>query len=113
MNRKKLLTVPYLFWMIAFTIIPLGLIVFYGLTDKTGAFTLENILSIATPEHRKALWLSLGLSFCSTVIGPLLAYPLAMILRKRNIGKGSFIGSRSTSSHVDELFVTYLAWTHS
>lgn len=91
MNRKKLLAGPYLFWMIAFTIIPLGLIVFYGLTDKTGAFTLENILSIATPEHRKALWLSLGLSFCSTVICLLLAYPLAMILRKRNIGKGSFI----------------------
>ena len=80
-----------LLWMIGFTIIPLALIVFYGLTDKEGAFTLENILAIATPEHRKALWLSLGLSLVSTVFCLVLAYPLAMILRKRNIGKGSFV----------------------
>lgn len=77
--------------MIGFTVIPLALIVYYGLTDKTGAFTLANVLSIATPEHLKALWLSLGLSLTSTVICLVLAYPLAMILRKRNIGKGSFV----------------------
>ncbi len=88
---KKLLSGPYLLWMIGFTIIPLALIVFYGLTDKEGAFTLENILAIATQEHRKALWLSLGLSLVSTVFCLVLAYPLAMILRKRNIGKGSFV----------------------
>lgn len=88
---KKLLSGPYLLWMIGFTIIPLALIVFYGLTDKEGVFTLENILAIATPEHRKALWLSLGLSLVSTVFCLVLAYPLAMILRKRNIGKGSFV----------------------
>lgn len=88
---KKLLSGPYLFWMVAFTIIPLALIVYYGLTDKSGAFTLANILAISTPEHRKALLLSLGLSLVSTVICLVLAYPLAMILRKRNIGKGSFV----------------------
>lgn len=88
---KKLLSGPYLFWMVAFTIIPLALIVYYGLTDKSGAFTLANILAISTPEHRKALLLSLGLSLVSTVICLILAYPLAMILRKRNIGKGSFV----------------------
>lgn len=88
---KKLLSGPYLLWMIGFTIIPLVLILYYGLTDRTGAFTLANIISIATAEHSKALWLSLGLSFASTVICLVLAYPLAMILRKRNIGKGSFV----------------------
>lgn len=88
---KKLLSGPYLFWMTAFTIIPLALIVFYGLTDKSGAFTLSNIIAIATAEHSKALWLSLGLSLISTVICLLLAYPLAMILRSRGIGKSSFV----------------------
>lgn len=88
---KKLLSGPYLVWMIGFTVIPLALIVYFGLTDKTGAFTLANILSIATPEHLKALRLSLGLSLASTVICLILAFPLAMILRKRNIGKGSFV----------------------
>lgn len=88
---KKLLSGPYLMWMIGFTIIPLALIVFYGLTDRSGAFTLANVLSIATAEHRKALWLSLGLSFVSTIICLILAYPLALILRSRGIGQGSFI----------------------
>ena len=88
---KKLLAGPYLLWMAGFIIIPLALIVYYGLTDKSGAFTLANIMSMATPEHRKALWLSLELSFISTVICLILAYPLAMILRNRGMGQGSFI----------------------
>lgn len=88
---KKLLAGPYLLWMAGFIIIPLALIVYYGLTDKSGAFTLANIMSMATPEHRKALWLSLHLSFISTAICLILAYPLAMILRNRGMGQGSFI----------------------
>ncbi len=89
--NKKLLSGPYLMWMIGFILIPLALIVFYGLTDKSGAFTLSNVLSISTEEHAKALWLSLGLSLLSTVLCLVLAYPLAMILRTRGMGQGSFI----------------------
>ncbi|MCI8837665.1 MAG: ABC transporter permease [Hungatella sp.] len=89
--NKKLLSGPYLIWMVGFTVIPLLLIVYYGLTDRTGAFTLSNIVSITTAEHAKALWLSLGLSFVSTLVCLMLAYPLAMILRKRGVGKGSFV----------------------
>lgn len=88
---KKLLSGPYIMWMIGFIIIPLALIVVYGLTDRSGAFTLANVISIVTPEHAKALWLSLELSFVSTVLCLILAYPLAMILRSRGIGQGSFI----------------------
>ncbi len=88
---KKLLSGPYILWMIGFTIIPLALIVYYGMTDRTGAFTLENILAIATAEHAKALWLSLGLSLVSTIVCLLLAYPLAMILRSKGVGAGGFI----------------------
>jgi len=91
LNNRKLLAWPYILWMAAFTIIPLGLIFFYGLTDRSGAFTLANVLSIAQADHAKALWLSMGLSLASTVICLLLAYPLALILRNRGIGKGSFI----------------------
>ena len=88
---KKLLSGPYLIWMAGFTVIPLILIVYYGLTDRTGAFTLANVISITTAEHANALWLSLWLSFVSTLVCLLLAYPLAMILRKRGVGKGSFV----------------------
>lgn len=89
--NKKLLSGPYIMWMIGFILIPLALILFYGLTDRSGAFTLENVVSIATAEHSKALFLSLLLSFLSTLICLVLAYPLALILRSRGVDQGSFI----------------------
>ena len=93
MNKKatKWLAGPYILWMIGFTVIPLAMIFLYGLTAADGSFTLENVAAIATPEHRKSLFLALGLSLASTVICLVLAYPLAMILRRRNVGRGSFI----------------------
>lgn len=91
MNKKKLLSTPYLFWSVMFIIIPLCMIFYYGFTDKTGAFTLENIMAIGSAEHFKALWLSILLSLISTVICLLLAYPLAMILANMNVNQNSFI----------------------
>ena len=88
---KKLLSGPYLFWMVGFTLIPLALIFWYGITDKSGAFTLQNVLAIASADHASALWLSLGLSLVSTLICLLLAYPLAMILRGRGQAASGFI----------------------
>ena len=90
-TAKRLLAGPYIIWMIGFTVIPLLLIVFYGLTDKSGAFTVANVLSIRTPEHAKALLLSLLLSLASTAFCLVLSFPLALILRRRGIGKGSFV----------------------
>lgn len=89
--NKKMLSLPYLFWCAAFIIIPLCMVVYYGLTDKTGAFTLANVAAIATAEHSKALWFSLLLSLAGTVICLLLAYPLAMILSGMKVSQHSFI----------------------
>lgn len=94
MKNKKLnslMASPYLIWSIAFIIIPLLMVFYYGLTDKDGAFTFENITAITTPEHMKALGIALLLSLISTVICLLLAYPLAMILANMNGNKDRFI----------------------
>ena len=88
---KRLLAGPYLFWSVSFIIIPLLMIFYYGLTDQDGAFTLLNIAKITTPENLKALGLALLLSFVSTVICLLLAYPLAMILSNLGVNQSSFI----------------------
>lgn len=88
---RSLLSGPYLLWMVGFTLIPLAMIVWYGLTDKSGAFTMANVVSIAAADHLKALWLSLGLSLISTVLCLVLAYPLAMILRSRGNAASGFI----------------------
>ncbi len=89
--NKKLLSAPFVFWSALFIIVPLGMVFYYGLTDKAGAFTLNNITAIATPEHSKALWEAVKLSIVSTVLCFLLAYPLAMILSNMNTSKTSFI----------------------
>lgn len=88
--RKQLAAGPYLIWMVGFTVIPLLLIVYYGLTDTTGAFTLSNILAITEPQRMAALLRSLKLSLICTVICLILAYPLAMILK--NMGKSGRSG---------------------
>ena len=89
--NKKLLSAPFIFWSVLFIVVPLCMVFYYGLTDKSGAFTLENIAAIATPEHSKALWESIKLSLVSTVICFILAYPLAMILSQMSTNKNSFI----------------------
>lgn len=90
-KSRKILTGPYLLWSIAFTILPLLMIVYYGMTTEKGRFTWSNLAQITTPEDLKALGLALLLSFVSTAICLILAYPLAMILSETNVNQTSFI----------------------
>lgn len=90
-SDRKLLATPYVFWSAFFIIIPLGMILYYGITDKTGAFTLENIMAIASIGHARAFVRAFLLSIISTAICFLLAYPLAMILSDMKGKKHNFI----------------------
>lgn len=94
MNEKKnikWLSFPYILWMAAFILIPLVMVVFYGMTSQKGGITFENIALIADPVNRRALVLALELSLISTVICLLLAYPLALILNRTKVKSNSFI----------------------
>jgi len=91
LKNKRFLATPYFIWSAAFIIIPLCMVFYYGLTDKSNSFTLENIMSIGSIENFKALILSLALSLVSTLICLLLAYPLAMILNNLNVNQSSFM----------------------
>lgn len=90
-NKSTLLAAPYSVWAIGFILIPLVLVIFYAFTDKTGSFTLDNIIAISESTNLKALGLSVMLSFISTIICLLLAYPLAMILATLGINQSSFM----------------------
>ena len=47
--KSKLLSAPYIVWMILFTLIPLCIVFYYALTDSiTGEFTLANLASMGT-----------------------------------------------------------------
>ena len=91
LKHRKLLAGPYLFWAVSFVIIPLLMIVYYGLTDKEGHFTFSNLGMMTSQENLKALGLALLLSLISTLICLVLAYPLAMILSEKNMNQTSFI----------------------
>ena len=91
MKNKRLLAGPYLFWSVSFVVIPLLVIVYYAFTSDEGTFTFSNLAQITTPENLKALGMSILLSFLSTAICLILAYPLAMILSQNKVGQTSFI----------------------
>jgi spermidine/putrescine transport system permease protein len=89
---KSLLSFPYTLWMAVFIIIPLIMIVYYGFTSRDdGSFTFENLTIISDPIYRQALVLSLELSFISTIICLIIAYPLALILKNMKLKSNSFI----------------------
>lgn len=90
-HRIKWLSYPYILWMGGFIIIPLIMIVFYGLTGKEGGLTFRNLTMITDPVNLKALLMALELSLTSTAVCLLLAYPLALILNKIKMKSNSFI----------------------
>ena len=43
----KKLAYPYFVWMVLFTVVPLFIVVYYALTDSTGSFTLDNLVTVS------------------------------------------------------------------
>ena len=75
-NNSVLLSTPYILWMIVFTLIPLGVVGYYALTDPaTGEFTFHNIQSLN--QYWGVLWESILYSLISAFICLLLGYPVA------------------------------------
>lgn len=87
----RMLAGPYIIWMLIFTIIPLFLILYNAFTNSGGQFTLENVTAIADPVNAKPFWLSLRMSLVVTIVCLVLAFPLALILRRHSRNKKSFI----------------------
>ncbi len=75
-RNSVLLSVPYILWMLAFTLIPLGVVAYYALTDPaTGAFTWQNVKDLSL--YMPVLWQSILYSLISSMICLLLGYPVA------------------------------------
>ena len=46
MKHSRLTVFPFGLWMVLFTLIPLGMVVWFAFTDESGAFSLDNIREI-------------------------------------------------------------------
>ena len=90
-KQDRLFSFPYVVWMILFVVVPLLIMAYYGFTDQNGNFTWSNIISMAEPIHRKALWTSIRLSVICTLICILLALPLAAVIRSLHIKSSGFV----------------------
>ena len=79
-NKSKWLSGPYVLWMVLFTLIPLGVVLYYALTDSvTGEFTLSNLANFANywPIFLRSIWLSIFATLICLVIGYPVAYFIA------------------------------------
>ena len=78
--KSKGLLIPYVAWMTVFTLIPLGVVVYYAFTDSvTGQFTLANLstLGIYLPIFLRSIFLALASAVICLVIGYPVAYTIA------------------------------------
>lgn len=77
-SRKP--SIPYLIWMVIFTLIPLVTIIYYAFTDKSGNFSFEPFKNafFYGDIFLKSIWIA----FISCLICILLAYPMAYIISR-------------------------------
>ena len=82
-NNSLLLSGPYILFMVIFTLIPLGVVAYYALTDpNTGAFTFSNLKDLGM--YLPVLGQSVGYSLVAAVICLLLGYPVAYFIAHRS-----------------------------
>ncbi len=92
-SRKSaaLMAAPYIVWAFIFIVIPLCMVIYYGVTDFSGNLTLSNIATIIKPGYLKALKRSVNLALISTLVCFVLSYPLGMILASMKLKKNAYI----------------------
>ena len=81
-NKALLLSGPYILFMVVFTLIPLGVVAYFALTDPdTGAFTLSNLKNLTL--FLPTLGTSVGYAIVSALICLVLGYPVAYYIAHR------------------------------
>jgi spermidine/putrescine transport system permease protein len=110
--KRSFFASPYTVWMVVFTIVPCVLILYYSLTDSTGAFTLDNFKNFwdsnytvnklyeqMGPQYAVlvqrgtvnigTLVYSLWMALLCTVICLVMGYPAAYFMADREMKIGS------------------------
>lgn len=95
MKQKKrgLLTLPSVFWLFLFTVLPLFIMLVYSFQNDSGAgFTLEHYIHFFTKSmYLKLTWRAILNALLVTIFSLLIAYPLAYILAKKLKGARAVI----------------------
>ena len=78
----RLMAAPHVVWSILFILAPLAFVFYYAFTDKTGAFTLNNIKELGSASYLDIFTRSLCFALAATAICLLVAYPLAYAISR-------------------------------
>ena len=97
MNKKSLLSTPYILWTILFTIVPLLIILIFSLSasSKIGNlsmdFTLDRYVQFFEPIYADVFFRSIKLSLYSTAFCLILGYPVACIIANKKMKMRNFL----------------------
>jgi len=85
MKRKvsiwaRMAVVPHSVWVVMFIVAPLLFVAYYAFTDRSGAFTLDNIMSLS--YYGNTFLMSVCFSLIATAICLVIGYPLAYFMSK-------------------------------
>ena len=93
--KRSLFAAPYLVWMVIFIVVPLFIVLYYGLTavDPSGnvVFSVSNIARAFDSTYVGVFLNSMYLAVMATGLCLLIGYPLALILASRDFSMGSII----------------------
>jgi len=92
-KKTPWLAAPFGLWMAIFTLVPIGMVLYFAFTDGNGHFTFDNIREIfaydpelgetlLTGSHVTTILYSLWLGLLTTVISLVIAYPLAFSISR-------------------------------
>jgi len=79
-NTAILTSVPYLAWMILFTLVPLAMVIWFAFTTVGGEFTFDNFMGVA--KYGKVFFKSIYLSFIATAICLLIGFPVGYLMSR-------------------------------
>jgi spermidine/putrescine transport system permease protein len=75
MMKSKAAAAPFTVWMLLFTVIPLGIVLWFAFTNEEGQFTLSNLLYIW--DYAATFGVSIFYGAIATILCLILAFPLA------------------------------------
>lgn len=79
-NAAILTSVPYLAWMILFTLVPLAMVIWFAFTTVGGEFTFDNFIGVA--KYGKVFFKSIYLSIIATAVCLLIGFPVGYLMSR-------------------------------
>lgn len=87
--RNKLAAAPYLLWMGLFILVPLLVVAYFAVTDRSGGLTLSNITALKT--YLPIFFTSIILALIAAAICLLIGYPVAYYMSQASPNQQRFL----------------------